>query len=243
MEHDIRFYAVISVLVLISIAAVLTLNPFLIIASLAVSALLIPFYRLHYLVESVLFKRTNLILLLDSCELSGERSAAIRRIGDMFCATTASLLENSAGKPIERDRIENIIANAHCAFRLVMQVERIDMNKLLDRLQTRRGIKEIELARLGSQNSGRDASKAAMLRRQIDQLEHDIERISSGSPLKISQYIITSAVSENRFAAQERAKSQICELASEFGALIGSKSEILSGEELVRVLKFDSTMF
>ena len=63
---------------------------------------------------------------------------------------------------------------------------------------------------------------------------------TGGTPLKVSQYIMTSSISESRFTAQEAAKSQLRELVSEFGALLGYKSEIIEGDELLRILRFDS---
>lgn len=226
-----------------SIASLLTLNITLIIASMTVAAFLIVFYRLHYVVDAVIFKRTDLIEMLDGCEVSGERATAVRRIGNRFCATAAALLEANSGEPIDRQRIESIIANTHCAFKFVMQVERLDINKLIDRLETDRNMREIELGRLNDSGSKGNAAKTGILKRQIEQLNHEIEKVSTGGmPLKVSQYIMTSSVSDSRFRAQESAKSQLRELSSEFGALLGSRAEILVGNDLVKLLKYDSTM-
>ena len=242
MEHDLRFYAIICILAILSIASIMTINIYLIIFSLAVSSILIVFYRLHYLVDSVIFRRSNLVQLVGECELSGDRNAAIRRTGSRFCATTASFL-TGASEPIERSRMENLIANSHCPFRFVVQVERVDLNKLLDRLQTRRSMKEIEINRIENSGIKKDSARIAVLRRELEQLIQDIEKASSGGfPLRVSQYILTSAISDNRFAAQERARSQIRELSSQFGALLGSRPEILTGNDLARILEFDSTM-
>ena len=44
----------------------------------------------------------------------------------------------------------------------------------------------------------------------------------------------------NKSSAQEQAKSQLRELTSEFGALLGISSSIMSGDGLLGLLKFDS---
>lgn len=241
VEHDIKFYALTCVLALLSVASILTLNVSLIALTLAIAILLIAFYKLHYILESLIFKKTNLIQVLDGYELSGDRSAAIRRIEGNFSATAAALLLSGSEEAVDRNKVESIISNSHHAFKFVMQVERLDINKLLDRLQTKRGMREIELGRLDGSKG--NAAKASFIKRQIEQIDHEIERISTGgAPLKVSQYIMTSALSENKFNAQERAKSQLRELAGEFGALMGAKSEQLIGNDLLEVLRFDSTM-
>ncbi len=203
--------------------------------------LLVAFYRLHYLVDALIFRRTSLIQVVDSCELNGERSTAVRRLGGRYCATAAALLKTGPTERIEREKIEGIIANSRCQFRFVTQVETVDIGKLLDRLNTRMSMNEIALGRLSGRNEKGNIVKINRLKREIEHTKGEIEKISTGgAPLRVSQYIMTSAVSDNRFAAQERAKSQVRELVGEFGALLGSKAEILSGNELLEVLKFDS---
>ena len=234
------FYALVSVLVLLSVACVLTLNIALIIACLAMASLLVAFYRLHYLVDAVIFRRSNLIQVVDSCELSGERSTAIRRLDGKYCATAAALLKTGTTEKVEREKIERLVANSHCQFRFVMQVESVNIEKLLDRLNTRMSMDEIALGRLCGRNEKANTVKINRLKRELEHINGEIEKISAAAPLRVSQYLMTSAVSDNRFAAQERAKSQIRELGGEFGALLNSKVEILSGNDLLEVLKFDS---
>lgn len=243
MDHDFKFYIIAFVLALLAIASMLTLNIFLILFSLIICGILIVFYKLSYIIEAIVFRRTNLIQIIDGCELSGERTTAIRRIGNSFCATAVAFLENSSSESIEKEKIENIISNSHTTFRFVMQVEKVDINKLLDKLQTRRSMKEIELSRLHNSTTKINILKANSLKREIDQLEHDIEKISTGgAPLKVAQYLMTSAISDSKSNAQEKAKSQLRELVGEFGALLGSKAEILTGNDLIQLLKFDATM-
>lgn len=240
MRDGVNFYCLVSVLVLLSIACILTLNIALILVCLAAASVLVAFYRLHYLVDALVFRRSNLIQVIDSCELSGERSTAVRKLEGKYCATAAALLKTGPTERIEREKIESIIGNSRCQFRFVMQVEGVDIGKLLDRLNTRMSMDELALGRLSGRNEKGNIVKINRLKREIDHIRNEIDKISAAVPLRVSQYIMTSAVSENRFAAQERAKSQIRELAGEFGALLSSKAEILSGNELLEVLKFDS---
>jgi hypothetical protein len=242
LEHDLKFYCIISILTVLSISCIFTLNIVLIITSLVTTILLITLYKLHYVFDAIIFKRSNLIQVIEGCELGGERTTAIRRLSGSFCATAAAFIDNTkSNERIEREKIENMISNSQCQFRFVVQVEKVDIAKLLDKLHTKRSMKEIELSRLSNAGQKNNFLRINALKREIEHIENEMARISTGgAPLKVSQYIMTSAISKNRFIAQERAKSQIRELASEFGALLGSKSEILSGNELLDILKFDS---
>ncbi len=240
MNDSVIFYCVIAVLIILSIACLLTLNIALIVACLITAMLLVAFYRLHYLVDAMIFRRSNLIQVIDSCELSGERNAAVRRIGGRYCATAVALLKTGPADRLDREKVESIIANSHCQFRFVMQVEHIDTRKLLDKLSTKMSMDEIALERLSGRNERGNMVKINRLKREIEYIKGEIDRISVAAPLKVSQYVMTSAVSDNRFSAQERARSQIRELAGEFGALLSSKTEILSGNDLLDALRFDS---
>ena len=176
MEHDIKFYIFAVILSVTAIASILTLNIFLIIAALCVASIAIASYKLHYILEAVIFKRTNLIQVVDGCEIRGDRSTAIRRIGNKFCAIAVALLENNTDVSVDRAKIENIIANSHCTFRFLMQVERLDINKLLDKMRTKMIMREIELSRLNNSVGRKDSVKESWLKRQIGQIEHEYRK-------------------------------------------------------------------
>lgn len=240
MEHDVKFYILAAILAIISVSSLFTLKLLLILVSLFLAALLIAFYKLYYILEAVLFRRTNLVQVIDNSELSGDRLTAIRHTRGKFSATAVALINNGLSEAMDRSKLESIIANTHFPFRFVMQVEKVDINKLLDKLQTKRSMLEIELGKLNTHNAKSNVLKINSLRRQIDQLDHDIEKISSGgAPLRVLQYIMTSSVSENKFNAQEHARSQLRELSSQFGAIAGAHSTVLEGNDLLDLLKFD----
>lgn len=240
MNDEIKFYIVSILLAIMAIASMASLNVIVIIASFFAAGLLIAFYRLHYIIDSLIFKHSNLVQIVNNFELSNDRTAALRKLDGNFSATAAALLENSSRNGIDREKIENIISNLHFPFKFILQIEYINIKKLLDKIETKRNIKEIELAKI--KNSKGNDPKINALKREIEQMERDISQLSTGSPLKISQYLMTSALSENKFSAQERAKGQIRELGSHFSAITGSKLQVLEGNELLDLLEFDSSI-
>lgn len=236
---DIRFYLLLAALLCMIAVSAATLNPAIIAVSAVLSSFAIASYKLDYLIDSVVFRRTSLVQVLGECSLSGDRRAAIREINGRFCATAAAVLRGRPDSPISNSGIEGIVSNSNCAFRLVLGVERIDMKRLVEGLETNRIKCEIAMGRLEASGSQRHRIDA--LKRRIAMISDELEAITTGgAPLKLSNYIVTSAMSETKAGAQERARSQIRELAGEFGAATGCSAAILEGNELLELVKFNA---
>ena len=227
-----------AAVLILSLSSLLSMNPALIALSLVAALALIVMQKLWFVVEALVFRHTNLVQVLGNQQLSGDRSTATRQVKGGFVATAIALLKGDARETVDREKIEGIIAHLNYPFRFVLHVKRLDTDKLLDKLQTQRGIKEIELAK--ASGAGSNSARIGQLKREIEQIEGDIRSISASTPVSLSRYIATSAKSESRFAAEERAKSQIRALAGEFGALLNSDAQILSGTDLLDCLETDS---
>ena len=227
-----------AAVLILSLSSLLSLNVFLIALSLLAVLTLILTQKLWFVVEALVFKHTSLIQVLGDQQLSGIRSAAIRRAKGGFVATTMALLRGDARENVDREKIEAIIAHLNYPFRFVLDVKRLDANKLLDKLQTKRSLKEIALSKMSA--NGPSAAKMSAIKREIEEIERDISNISASTPVSLARYIATSAKSESRFAAEEHAKSQIRALASEFGTLLNSEAQILAGTDLLECLEIDS---
>lgn len=241
-KETIGFYVLLGLSVISVIAALLSVNLYLIILAVLLEGTAVFVYRFWFVFDTLVFRHTNLIQVFDGYELSGERRCAIRRINGKVSVTCASVLDTTGSSEIDRQKIENIISHIDYPFKFTMQVERLDYAKIIDRLQTKRNMKEIELTRLSGARK-RDPGKESRIKREIEQLEHDIKSIGFGQmPLKAVYYIFTTAVSESKYDAEEKAKSQIRELTSQFDALLNSKGRIVNGTELLDIMKIDSSM-
>lgn len=242
MRDTIAFYLVLALSVAAEITSILTLNPVAIAftSSMLVSSVII--LKLWYVIEASIFKHTNLIQVFGRFELSGDRISAIRRASGKISATTAVVLHVGGKAEVDKKKIENVISHISYPFKFMMQAERLDLEKLLDKLQTRRKMREIALSRV-DHSSAKNLPLINSIKREIEVLEHDIESISSGDvPLKVSYYIMTTGVSDSVFSAEESAKAQIRELASQFDAILASKSEQVRGSDLIGLLELDSSM-
>lgn len=230
-------YVLIAIAAISSIASIISLNLYLTIISISLTICLFFLYQLWDIFEAVIIKRTGVVQMVGDYELEGDRFAAIRKKELHFSAVSAAILKSFPSKEISRENIERIISSSNSPFRFVVQVEKLNANKITDDLKTKRRMKELELSKAKTKK-GADSSK--VVEREIELIESEIKSISSGAiPLKTNIYIMSAASSESRFMAQEKAHSQIKELAGEFSAVLGSGFEVLSGADLISTLRLD----
>ena len=234
-------YIFISVCVATLGLSVATLNVYLISAT-SIAALIsfVP-HKAWGVIEAKIFEKSNLVQLFGGFELSGGRYAIIAKSGERYTATSVARINTLGDVGIDSNKIENLIAHVNAPFKLVLHVEKLNVTRLVEKMETKRGMKEIELARIPNPGSGKGLVTANRLKSEIAYLEHEVAGIAGGGiPLKLAYYIMTSASSEGRYKAEEESKLQLRELISEFDATFGTKSSFLSGEELIKAMRFDS---
>ena len=226
-----------------ALISVVTLSPYLIAFTSCTALTALVAFKGWGFIESWIFKHTNLVQVFGGFELCGSRDVVVARSGSGYTATSAARLTSLGQTEVSRDKVENLIAHVGAPFKLIAHVERIDVQRMLERLVTKKGMKEIELSRIARPSSGRGLAAADRLKAEIAYLDHEIEGINGGGvPLALVYYMMTSAYSESRHKAEEEARLQARELTSEFDAIFGTKSSQLSGEDMVRILRFDSVI-
>ncbi len=240
--EDWKFITLLALATIITFASIATMNMLLIAASIGTILVTALLYRLWYVIEAAIFKHTRLVELFNGYELSSAREAAVRKINGTFSATAAALLTTSAKQGMDLERLESIIQQTRAPFKFVLQVERLSAKKLLDAMQTKMSMKRLEISKLSTSSEKKNTAKIDALKRETAELEKEISALSASAPMRLRQYIMTSALSENKFTASERALSQIKELSGRFGALLGAEPVPLSGNELTTVLELDSTL-
>jgi hypothetical protein len=242
-KNDRIFYMTFAVDAAALVMSAITLNPYLILLVGILTVVSVMVSKLWYILEAVLFKHTNLIAVVNGYELSGTLSAAVRVTDNGYAATTAAVITAPRSDTVEKMKIENVVAHVGYPFRFVMQIEKISTKKITEKLRTRLGMKEIELSRIADPSKGKGLFRANQLRRDIERISQDITSISSGEePLRVVYYLLTTAFSNTVSGAEERAKSQMRELCSEFDAVLNSTSEQIVGPALLQLLKLDSML-
>ncbi len=221
---------------------IFSLNALLIAATGVLAFISFIIFKTWDIIESVIFKHTNMIQIFNGYELNNDRLSAIRKRGRVFTATSAALIR-LGDRNIEKANLENIISNLNAPFKIIIHIERVDVKKILDKLRTKLYSKRIAISRLEKEPGKGHGMKIDMLKKHAEAIEHDINSITSGMvPLNLAYYIMTSGISESRFMAEEQSKHNIRNITNQFNALFCSDSEILSGDRLLRLLELDSEM-
>ncbi len=234
-------YALLALSLLLTIASMATLNPALIAASTAFVFAVALLCRMWYIIEAAVFRHTHIVEIFSGYELSGSRETAVRKLHGAFTATAAAQLPINAKNGITREKIEELVQRSHSPFKFVLQVERLGAKRLMNEMQTRLSMKRLALSRIDT-SSSRGRAKSDSLGKEIQELEDELSILRASAPMRLRNYLMTSAMSDSRFSASDRALTQLKDLANRFGVLLGAEPVLLSGAELLSLLELDSTM-
>lgn len=235
------FYIIASLYLFSLVASIAYVNAALFAFSVLMLTIGVIAYKAWYIIEPVIFRHSNIVEVLNGYELSGDRSAAIRKLGNGFSATSVALLDTSQTSSLEREKLESIIERAEKPFKLAMVVAPINTSRIINELKTKRYIKEAQLSRLSRGKA--DEARGRQIKRELDEIESNIVEITSGKvPLKILYYVMYAAVSESVTIAKDSSISGLGEISAAFDSALNSKSSILNGKDLIDVLSFDSTI-
>ncbi len=222
--------------ILIIIAA-LTLNLALI--ALASISILVSFFTIRFwdYINAFIIKHSNFIELFNGYELDLDSSITVSSFNGIYNAISLGYFKFEDSAEFDRDKIESIIKSNSVPFRFVINIERVNQNRILNDLKTKKHIKEIELANL---SGNKDLAKASIIRHKIDVISQDIEDISAGTSFKLVYYLIAYGSSENKFRAETVARENLEKIAASFSSAFKCTVENLNGSELINFLKFES---
>ncbi len=165
-----------------------------------------------------------------------DKLCLLARSSNGYTAIAASSINGSENGKLDRDSIESIVSKTEFPFRFMVSVERVNLKNFMEKLQTQKRIKEIQLSRL-DKSSQKSAIAEARLRAEISHLSDEIDDfVSGGTPVKVNYYIMVSEHGDNAYAAQNSAKIAIKQVSSLFDSVLGSTSKVLKAPEIIRAI-------
>ena len=168
--------------------------------------------------------------------VGGDNYCIINRAGNGYTAIAASALNSGPGGKLDRDKIESIIAKSNSPFKFVVSIERINTKDFMEKLLTKKHIKEIQLSRL-DRSSSKSNSIEARLKAEISYLTDEIKDFySGGTPVKVGYYLVVSEYGENAYEAQNGAKLAIKQISELFDSVLGSTSKILKKPDIIKAI-------
>ncbi|MGC8567897.1 MAG: hypothetical protein ACP5RP_00790 [Candidatus Micrarchaeia archaeon] len=241
----IELYAIIAINTLLFLLSILTFNAFAVSFEGFVFLCSIIIYKAWDLIYAIMLKKSKAIEIIGNSKIYGSKSVLVRRSNNKFIATCASYIKiSNSFSELNKDALEKIISKLEIPFKISLVVHSVDSNKILEMLKTKKRMKEIQYSSLeNAPAKGKNSDKIAKLKAEIAALDSDIAQIVGGAkPLSIAYYVLTSAVSESRFHAEEEAKLNIKRLSNEFSSILNSSAIILEGADLARIAEIDSGM-
>ncbi|MCL4389401.1 hypothetical protein M1397_02190 [Candidatus Marsarchaeota archaeon] len=243
MQNNYIVYFFMGIGIVAAGASMATLNVYLIGFTALIAVALFVSYKLWDIIEAWIFKHSNIVQVFDGFQLSGSRTSAIAIRSGEYTAVSAVKINSVGAMGVNKDNIEKMISRIGYPFKLVLYVKNFNTNKLLERLQTRKKFKEIELSRIGNRKTGRGMIRSNAIKEEIAYLDNEISQIGGGGiPLELSYYLIVAGHSESKYKAEELSSASLRGVTSEFDATFGSRSSQVTGNELLELMKFDSLM-
>ncbi len=232
-------YALILLEVLFVFLGIATGSLIMILISSILAFAIFVLYSLWDMLESSIFKHTNFIQLLRNYEITGDRSTAMFYTGSRYGSISVAKVQNISGDGIDTPKFENLIEKTNLPFKIVTHIEKIKTKNIIENIETKKYMKEIALSKMS--NKPKDKLKTEKLRNEISYLDHEISELHSGGvPLTVSYYIMCAAISSDKYTAEKYSISNLNQIIIEFDSSFGTKSKLLSGDELVDTLKLES---
>ncbi len=130
-----------------------------------------------HIINSVVMKRLRVIEICDGYRVSGSMHSAVTRKGAMYSSVSVAVLKPNSKIESQNKIFEDLLDKIKIPFEFSISVRKLDRKKVMESLETRRRMKELELSR----SEGTDYKSASMIKRQISTIENEISIISEGN--------------------------------------------------------------
>ena len=191
-------------------------------------------FRSGHIINNLLIRQSLVVEVCNGYKISGPFEAGVRKVGKGYKAKAVAILNIGKNTAQGTDFLRNFIDNYHEPFGLGIELNEIDKNRILEGLETRRRMKEIELNRIMPANR----NKAGVLRRELEVIGSEIESLrASEKSLEVLMSVTSIARSESEYQALLEASAGIRRVADAFSSASGTGYEILKGERLAEFLE------
>ncbi len=223
-------YAIYALSVVVFLLSLVSLNPYLLAFTTVVIFASVVYMHSASMINTILMKRFGLPYAHAGYSLSDDGRSVTKKDAGVYTATCAAML--NVKKNTDTRGIGNVIGSIRVPFEFKVALEPVETKGIVEGLETRRRIKEIELSRLDS----KDYTKANAIKRGIEAIEEELNAIKGGGkPIQMVITVKTSASSASLADAEIKAHEQIDSLASAFSTM-NLAFEVLSGEKLLNAM-------
>jgi len=183
------------------------------------------YFHSGHIINNFLLRRGSVIEVYNNHKLSESLTSAVKRVGDSYFSVSCALLKKVTDER-NGELIASIISNIDFPFEFCLGLKRVDKNKILDDLEEKRRLKEIEITR----SDAKKYDRISNLKRELSVIEGEIRTIRGQNPLAFSLRLKCFASARNENDAIRESSRNATQLASAFSSALGFEYEILKGE-------------
>ncbi len=186
-----------------------------------------------HIINSVVMKRLRVIEICDGYRVSGNVHSAVRRTGALYSSVSVAVLKPNSKIEGQTRIFEDLLDKVKMPFEFSISVRKLDRKKVMESLETRRRMKELELSR----SDGPDYKSASMIKRQISTIENEISIISEGDePVEALVKLKSFASGETEAEAARMSFRQLEHIANLVASSFKLDYVIATGEDILDLL-------
>jgi hypothetical protein len=222
-------YAFYSAAIAMFVASALTLNAYVLafsIASLLVAAIL---FSSGHLINDLVLKRAGPIAQYCGFRLSRSLCSATRKAGGKYLSISAAVMKQAGDVVMKGELVESLISNIDFPFEFSLGIKSVDKGRVIDGLETKRRMKEIEISRADPQKYDRMNA----LKRELSVMEGELKSLREQKPLSVEAKLKTFGLSKSEIEASSESERNMGKLSGAFASMLGFECETLKGEALL----------
>ncbi len=208
-------------------------------AALSAALLLVAavYFRSGHILNNLLLKKGRVIEVYNGYTLSDDLAAAVKRASNGYVAVSCVLLSGGAAER-NGEHIEAMVTKTDFPFEFSLGLRSVDHGRVLDGLEERRRLKEIEIARSDPKNY----DKVNGLRRELSVIDNEIRSVRGEKLLAMKMRLRTFAKSWSATEAAREAVRNAGFISGSFSSTLGLEHEILMGERLLNELEAEGDL-
>lgn len=186
-----------------------------------------------HLINSVIMRRLRVIELCEGYRVSGGMHSAVKRKGAMYSSVSIAVLKPNSKIEGQSSIFEEILDKIKIPFEFSISVRKLDRKRVLESLETRRRMKELEL----SSSEGHDYKSTNVIKRQISTIENEISIISDGNePVEALVKLKSFAQADTEAEAARMSFKQLEHVANLVASSFKLDYVIATGEDILDLL-------
>jgi hypothetical protein len=182
------------------------------------------------LINTIILKKSRILVFSNGYELSENGMSAFKKVGKEYLSMSIAMLIVNNPVSNAHDAFESLLERIKDPFEFSIEVREISKKNIVENLETRRRMKEIEL----SNSDKSDYKSITKIKREIALIENEIKSLSSGNrPLSVFFKVKAISKSYSASSAASDSARNAEHIASLFASIFNVSYSMLKGEELI----------